>query len=149
MLKSEMIILLDDFTQKKKLKDILIALSEQVIKTTRDELAKYDKAKIIIDNEQNIKDAIRAIGDQHVIEHAVFKLLFQRYISFVHRLLDHPTSDSSLSNVAIPNGLNIVMNEVVTTVSFFLRLITYNKMVFNEHYDRIISQIQSSSSMNV
>jgi hypothetical protein len=94
MLKSEMIILLDDFPEKKfvyfifnhqnlfifcffnrKLKDILISLSEQVVKTTRDELAKYDKAKIIIDNEQNIKDAIRAIGENHVIEHAVFKLL--------------------------------------------------------------------------
>jgi hypothetical protein len=79
------------------------------------------------------------------IIYSVFCLV-QRYVSFVHHLLDHPTSSSSLSNVAIPNGLNIVMNEVVTTVSFFLRLITYNKMVFNEHYDRIISQLQSSSS---
>lgn len=34
------------------------------------------------------------------------------------------------------------MNEVISTVSFFLRLITYNKMVFNEHYDRILSQFQ-------
>ncbi len=59
----------------RKLKEVLISLSEQVVKTTRDELAKYDKAKIIIDNEQNIKDAIRAIGEHHVIEHAVFKLL--------------------------------------------------------------------------
>jgi hypothetical protein len=59
----------------RKLKDILISLSEQVVKTARDQLDKYDKAKIIIDNEQNIKDAIRAIGDHHVIEHAVFKLL--------------------------------------------------------------------------
>ncbi|CAF0801926.1 unnamed protein product [Adineta steineri] len=148
MLKSEMIILLDDFPQKKKLKEILISLSEQVVKTTRDELAKYDKSKIITDNEQNIKDAIKAIGEHHVIEHAVFKLLFQRYLSFVHHLLDHPTSGSSLSNVAIPNGLNIVMNEVITTVSFFLRLITYNKMVFNEHYDRIISQLHSLSTQN-
>ncbi len=63
------------FVFNRKLKDILISLSEQVVKTTRDELAKYDKAKIIIDNEQNIKDAIRAIGENHVIEHAVFKLL--------------------------------------------------------------------------
>jgi hypothetical protein len=46
-----------------------------VVKTTREELTKYDKAKIIIDNEQNIKDAIQAIGEHHVIEHAVFKLL--------------------------------------------------------------------------
>jgi hypothetical protein len=59
----------------RKLKDVLISLSEQVIKTTKDELAKYDKAKIIIDNEQNIKDAIRAIGEHHLIEHAVSKLL--------------------------------------------------------------------------
>jgi hypothetical protein len=59
----------------RKLKDVLISLSEQVIKTTKNELSKYDKAKIIIDNEQNIKDAIRAIGEHHVIEHAVFKLL--------------------------------------------------------------------------
>ena len=59
----------------RKLKDVLISLSEQVIKTTRDELSKHDKAKIIIDNEQTIKDAIRAIGEHHVIEHAVFKLL--------------------------------------------------------------------------
>lgn len=59
----------------RKLKDILISLSEQVVKITKDELAKYDKAQIIIDNEQNIKDAIKAIGEHHVIEHAVFKLL--------------------------------------------------------------------------
>lgn len=59
----------------RKLKDVLISISEQVVKTTRDELAKYDKAKVIIDNEQNIKEAIRAIGEHHVIEHAVFKLL--------------------------------------------------------------------------
>jgi hypothetical protein len=64
------------------LKDILISLSEQVVKTTRDELAKYDKAKIIIDNEQNIKDGIRAIGEHHVIEHAVFKLLCKYYARF-------------------------------------------------------------------
>ncbi len=63
------------FVFNRKLKDILISLSEQVVKTTRDELAKYDKAKIIIDNEQNIKDAIQAIEEHHVIEHAVFKLL--------------------------------------------------------------------------
>jgi predicted membrane channel-forming protein YqfA (hemolysin III family) len=92
MLKSEMIILLDDFPQKRfviliylfsktkvflcrKLRDVLISISEQVVKTTREELTKYDKAKIIIDNEQNIKDAIQAIGEHHVIEHAVFKLL--------------------------------------------------------------------------
>jgi hypothetical protein len=74
--------------------------------------------------------------------------LVQRYTAFVHHLMDHPQSGSSLSNVAIPNGLNIVMNEVITTVSFLLRLITYNKMVFNEHYDRIISQLQSTSSSN-
>ncbi|UJR13500.1 hypothetical protein I4U23_000514 [Adineta vaga] len=148
LLKSEMIILLDDFPHKKKLKDILISLSEQVVKTTKEQLEKYDKSKIIVDNEQNIKEAIIAIGETHVIEHAVFKLLFQRYVSFVHHLLDHPTSNSSISNVAIPNGLNIVMNEVITTVSFFLRLITYNKMVFHEHYDRLISQIQSSTSTN-
>ena len=72
--------------------------------------------------------------------------LVQRYLSFVHHLLEHPTGGSSLANVAIPNGLNIVMNEVITTVSFFLRLITYNKMVFNEHYDRLISQLQSSTN---
>ncbi|CAF3803194.1 unnamed protein product, partial [Rotaria sordida] len=148
LLKSQMIILLDDFPEKKKLKDILISLSEQVIKTTRDELDKYDKAKIIIDNEENIKDAITAIGQHHVIEHAVFKLLFQRYVGFIHNLLDNPGSSTSLTNVAIPNGLNIVMNEVISTVSSFLRLITYNRMVFNEHYDRIISQLQSSSSSN-
>jgi len=98
LLKSEMIILLDDFPEKKfvfifliflylfifnrKLKDILISLSEQVVKTTRDELAKYDKAKIIIDNEQNIKDAIQAIGEHHVIEHAVFKLLCKEISKF-------------------------------------------------------------------
>lgn len=139
----------------RKLKDILISLSEQVVKTTRDELAKHERAKVIIDNEQNIKDAIRAIGEHHVIEHAVFKLLcesmnesivpfssivlVQRYIHFVHQLLDHPAgAGSSLSNVAIPNGLNLVMNEVITTVSLFLRLITYNKLVFHEHYDRIL-----------
>ncbi|CAF0875829.1 unnamed protein product [Adineta ricciae] len=146
MLKSEMIILLDDFPQKKKLKEVLISLSEQVVKTAKEQLEKHDRAKVIIDNEQNIKKAITAIGEHHVIEHAVFKLLFQRYISFIHHLLDHhSTSASALSNVAIPNGLNIVMNEVITTVSFFLRLITYNKMVFNEHYDRLISQIQSSA----
>ena len=131
-LKSEMIILLDDFPEKKfvlampsqsthwschlfhpcrKLKDILISLSEQVVKTTREQLAKYDKASIITNNEGAIKDAIRAIGDQHVIEHAVFKLLckfdveaqrviprtasllllydlVQRYVAFVHQLLD-------------------------------------------------------------
>ena len=94
-LKSQMIILLEDFPQKKshcftffnkpkrvfflrfsrKLKDILISLSEQVVKTTKDELTKHDKAQIIIDNEQNIKDSIKAIGEHHVIEHAVFKLL--------------------------------------------------------------------------
>lgn len=63
------------FFSYRKLKDVLISLSEQVYKTTRDELTKYDKAKIVIDNEQNIKDAIQAIGEHHVIEHAVFKLL--------------------------------------------------------------------------
>ena len=63
------------FFVSRKLKEILISLSEQVVKTTRDELAKCDKAKIIIDNEQNIKDAIRAIGEHHVADHAVFKLL--------------------------------------------------------------------------
>ncbi|CAF3447699.1 unnamed protein product [Rotaria socialis] len=148
MLKSEMIILLDDFPQKRKLKDVLISISEQVVKTTRDELNKFDRAKIITDNEQQIKDAIIVIGENHVIEHAVFKLLFQRYVGFVHNVLDHSPSGTSLSNVAIPNGLNIVMNEVASTVSFFLRLITYNRMVFNEHYDRIISQLQSTSSSN-
>ena len=139
----------------RKLKDILISLSEQVIKTTREELGKHDRAQVIIENEQNIKDAIRAIGEHHVIEHAVFKLLcksiaellvslsrivlVQRYIHFVHQLLDHPAgAGSSLSNVAIPNGLNLVMNEVISTVSLFLRLITYNKLVFHEHYDRIL-----------
>jgi len=116
------------------------------VKTTRDELEKFNKAQIIIDNEQTIKDAINAIGDPHVIQHAVFKLLFQRYIVFVHQLLIHSAHGSALSNVAIPSGLNIVMNEVITTVGLFLRLITYNKMVFNEHYIRIISQIQSSST---
>ena len=146
----------------RKLKEVLISLSEQVVKTAKEQLEKHDRAKVIIDNEQNIKEAITAIGEHHVIEHAVFKLLcksfltfpkqfhciclVQRYISFIHHLLDHhSTSASALSNVAIPNGLNIVMNEVITTVSFFLRLITYNKMVFNEHYDRLISQIQSSA----
>lgn len=143
---------------------MLISLSEQVVKTCREQLAKYDKAQIIIANESNIKESIRAIGDHHVIEHAVFKLLckfsmifffislfirsfqVQRYVHFVHQLIDQPsTGSASLSNVAIPNGLNIVMNEVITTVSFFLRLITYNKMVFNEHYDRILSQLQSST----
>ena len=59
----------------RKLKEILISLSEQVIKTSREQLTKYNKAQVIIDNEQNIKDAIKVIGDQHVIEHAVFKLL--------------------------------------------------------------------------
>ena len=141
----------------RKLKDILISLSEQVIQTTRVELAKHGQEKVIVDNEQNIKDAIRAIGEHHVIEHAVFKLLckssvgftldgfsvhsdllVQRYITFVHQLLDHPSSGSSLSNVAIPNGLNLVMSEVISTVSLFLRLITYNKLVFHEHYDRIL-----------
>ena len=140
-----------------------------MVKTTREQLAKYDKASIITNNEGAIKDAIRAIGDQHVIEHAVFKLLckfdveaqrviprtasllllydlVQRYVAFVHQLLDHPSTGSSLANVAIPNGLNIVMNEVITTVSLFLRLITYNKMVFSEHYDRILSRLQSASS---
>lgn len=62
--------------------------------------------------------------------------------------MDQSINNSSLSNVAIPNGLNIVMNEVVSTVSFFIRLITYNKMVFNEHYDRLISQLQSNASSN-
>lgn len=66
----------------RKLKDILISLSEQIIKTTRDELIKYDKAKIIIDNEQNIKDSIKAIGEHHLIEHPVFKLLCKLYLSF-------------------------------------------------------------------
>lgn len=90
-LKSEMIILLDDFPHKKsvefsipsnsrssssrKLKDILISISEQVVKTCKEQLSKHDQAKIIIDNEQNIKEAIRSIGEHHVIEHAVFKLL--------------------------------------------------------------------------
>ncbi|CAF1575094.1 unnamed protein product, partial [Rotaria sordida] len=69
-------------------------------------------------------------------------------VGFIHHLLDNPGSNTSLTNVAIPNGLNIVMNEVISTVSSFLRLITYNRMVFNEHYDRIISQLQSSSSSN-
>ena len=135
-----------------------------MIKTTREQLANYDKANIITNNESAIKDAIRAIGDQHVIEHAVFKLLCEfdaerrpathsfsydlvhRYVAFVHQLLDHPSTGSSLANVAIPNGLNIVMNEVITTVSLFLRLITYNKMVFSEHYDRILSRLQAASS---
>lgn len=36
------------------------------------------------------------------------------------------------------------MNELITTVTYFLRLINYNKMVFNEHYDQIISQLKSS-----
>ncbi|CAF1190845.1 unnamed protein product [Rotaria sp. Silwood1] len=145
LLKSQIIILLDDFPEKKKLKDVLISISEQVIKTTHDELIKYDKANIIINNEINIKDSIKAIGEHHVIEHAVFKLLFQRYVDFVHNVMDNPSINRSLSNVAIPNGLNIVMDEVISTVSFFLRLITYNKMVFNEHYDRIISELKSSS----
>jgi hypothetical protein len=57
----------------------LISLSEQVIKTTREQLEKHGKAKVIVDNEQNIKDAIRAIGEHHVIEHAVFKLLCEYF----------------------------------------------------------------------
>jgi len=137
-LKSEMIILLEDFPQKKKLKEILISLSEQIVKTSREQLTKFDKEKLIVENEEKIKESIRSIGDQHVIEHPVFKLLFQRYVNFVHQLIDQPT------NVAIPNGLNLVMNETMTTLAFFLRLITYNKMVFNEHYDRILMAIRSN-----
>lgn len=156
----------------RKLKDVLISLSEQVVKRTREELEKHDKAQIIVDNEPSIKEAIKSIGDQHVIEHAVFKLLcekrlrflldernniktscrssfldsVQRYVNFVHQWFDQATAGSTTSNVAIPNGLNIVMNEVTSTVSFFLRLITYNKMVFHEHYDRIIGQLETNST---
>lgn len=70
------------FLSFRKLKDVLISLSEQVVKTTRDELMKYDKAKIIVDNEENIKNAIRTIGEHHVIEHAVFKLLCESIYIF-------------------------------------------------------------------
>jgi hypothetical protein len=65
-----------------------------VVKTTRDELTKYNKEKIIIDNEQNIKDAIRAIGENHVIEHAVFKLLCKQ-----------------IANTPTPLGLSAVIGE--------------------------------------
>lgn len=62
-------------SSSRKLKDILISISEQVVKTSKEQLSKHDQAKIIIDNEQSIKDAIRTIGEHHMIEHAVFKLL--------------------------------------------------------------------------
>lgn len=95
-LKSEMIILLEDFPQKKfvekrncfsffdvvlflfsfrKLKEILISLSEQIVKSSREQLTKFDKEKLIVENEEKLKESIRSIGDQHVIEHPVFKLL--------------------------------------------------------------------------
>jgi hypothetical protein len=108
-----------------------------------------DKTISFITNLENLSQKILLVlpSFQNALESvSILSYLFslvQRYTFFVHHLLDHPTSGSSLSNVAIPNGLNIVMNEVITTVSFFLRLITYNKMVFNEHYDRILSQLQS------
>ena len=66
---------------------MLISLSEQVVKTAKEQLEKHDRAKVIIDNEQNIKDAIKAIGESHVIEHAVFKLLCKSFSSSLNNFL--------------------------------------------------------------
>ena len=75
--------LFDQSLSSRKLKDVLISISEQVVKTSSEQLAKHDQAKIILDNEQNIKDAIRSIGEHHVIEHAVFKLLCKSIVVIV------------------------------------------------------------------
>ena len=61
---------------------MLISISEQIVKITRDQLEKYGKEKIIIDNEENIKDGIRTIGEHHLIQHPVFKLLCKQDFHF-------------------------------------------------------------------
>jgi hypothetical protein len=66
-------------------------------------------------------------------------------VAFVHQLMDQPAGHASWSNVAIPNGLNIVMNELVAAVGLFLRLISYNRLVFSEHYDRLLAKIRATT----
>jgi len=124
-------ILLEDFYEDADLLKILPGVALQVVKDVDDYLAEKDKAKLSQDLVTSITQQIESLEDPN---QKIRDLIQKRIVDFCKQIIS-----GTLKNVQVPPGLTVCKDELGAIAGQFIRLVNYNKNVFGEHYNHIIT----------
>lgn len=140
-LKQNILILLEDFMDM-TFEEMMKHIGEQVIKETNEALVKHGKSKLSESSETTLKHLIVDLSSKRLLENTVYKLLFARYIEFLQNILTKRTQ----APVKLPQGMSLVEKDLLEVTGQFLKLVTFNKNVFGNHYGEIIQSLSTDTT---
>ena len=128
----------------------------QLIKEIQSNLKENNLIELTKENELNLTDQILDLSN---LDNRIRQIVHRRLLEFIEQALfntnafsssqsslsspSSPSSSSSSSNdnsssLQIPTGLSFLKDELFSITAEFLRLVSFNRSVFDEYYDKII-----------
>jgi len=130
-IKADVDVLLQDFFDDTDLLKILPNVALQVVKNVNEYLKAKDKPELPESTRKNLTDQIVEMEDPNS---RIRDLVQRRLIEFNKQAI----SGSRTAPLQIPPGLTVCQKELAQIAGGFVRLVSYNRAVFNEFYDDIM-----------
>ena len=124
-------VLLQDFYDDTDLLKILPNIALQVVADVNEYLKSKDKPELPDSTAKNLTDQVVEMEDPNS---RIRDLVQRRLIEFNKQAI----SGSRTAPLQIPPGLTICQKELAQIAGGFVRLVSYNRAVFNEFYDQLI-----------
>jgi len=125
-------VLLQDFFDDTDLLRILPNVALQVVKDINQYLSSKGKPELPESTSKNLSDQIAEMEDPNA---RIRDLVQRRLVEFNKQAI----SGSRTAPLQIPPGLTVCQKELAQIAGGFVRLVSYNRAVFDEFYDEIIA----------
>jgi len=129
--KSHVDVLLQDFFDDTDLLRILPNVALQVVQDINQYLSSKGKPELPESTAKNLKDQITEMEDPNA---RIRDLVQRRLVEFNKQAI----SGSRAAPLQIPPGLTVCQKELAQIAGGFVRLVSYNRAVFDEFYDEIL-----------